>query len=220
MRKLLGVAVVVAMTMTWTGSAMATTSVDDQFYPPDSSPGGLTLGEWQGLYQVWLTEIPTGQNPLYHPDSPRNCELQPGNVVFLGASGSDCTIPAGAAVAFSTAFWECSTAEGLGNTWRALRHCAVDNFRHDFSRATVGLTMKVDGRKLLNRRRWTSITPGEIIRFPKNNIWGADPGKSKSVTKGLFYVMKPMVSGDHHIRLHVNDANLGTFNIDWWLHVA
>lgn len=218
MRKLLGVAMVVALMMTWTGSALATTPTEDQFYPPDSSPGGMTLGAWQGLYQIWLNEIPLGQNPLFHPNGPRNCELQPGNVVFLGASGSDCDIPAGAAMAFSTTFWECSTAEGLGDTWSELRHCAVDNFRTDFSAA--GLTMKVDGYKLLHQRRWTSITPGEIIRFPKNNIWGADPGKSKSVTKGLFYVLKPMSSGDHHVRFHVNDVNFGTFNVDWWLHVA
>ena len=100
-------------------------------FPPDSSPYGTTYPEWLGAYMIWSQETPWPENPLFDPSSPRNCDLQPGgDVVFLGGGGGDCSVPAGAALAFSPAlaWFECSTAEGLGETWRELRTCAREHF--------------------------------------------------------------------------------------------
>ena len=45
----------------------------------------MNYAEWQGAYQVWLTEIPSMDNPIRDPTSSRNCEEQPGgDIVFLG----------------------------------------------------------------------------------------------------------------------------------------
>ena len=187
---------------------------------PNAVRHGMTYAEWEAAYQVWFEEIPLDENPLAHPDSPRNCELQPGNTVFVGASGADCAIPSGAWIGLSTYYWECSTAEGLGDTYRELRRCAEDNFSRDFGSAVSHTILKIDGAKVRHPRRWTFTTPGEIIDFPENNLWGADPGPTKSVTEGTMYLVRPLGDGTHHIRLHVNSAQFGEFNIDYVLHVG
>ena len=188
--------------------------------PPNAVRHGMTYPEWEAAYQIWIEEIPLAQNPQADPASPRNCELQPGNTVFVGASGADCAVPSGAAIGLSTYYWECSTAEGLGNTYRALRKCAEENFVHDFGPQVSHATLRIDGAKVNHPLRWTFTTPGEIIHFPTNNLWGATPGPSKSVTRGLMFIIRSLADGVHHIRLHVNHDVFGKFNIDYTLHVG
>jgi hypothetical protein len=202
------------------GTAAASGEGGNPVAPPNAVRYHMTYPEWEAAYQTWVEEISLGKNPLAHPDSPRNCELQPGNVVFVSASGADCAIPSGAWVGLSTYFWECSTAEGLGDTFRQLRRCAEENAAHDFGPQVSHTTLKIDGTKLNHPRRWTFTTPGEIIDFPKHNLWGADPGPSKSVTAGTLYLVRPLDGGTHHIRLHVNDKVIGQFNVDYWLQVG
>ena len=182
---------------------------------PDAVRHGMTYPQWEGAYQIWVNEIPLGKNPLVHPDSPRNCELQPGNTIFAGASGANCHVPSGASIAFGTYFWECSTAEGLGDTWQQLRRCALDNFQNDLS--SVHVTLSIDGVLVHHPKAWTFLTPGEIIDFPEHNLWGADPGPSKSVTKGTLYIIKSLPEGSHVVHAHVAGTQL---NFDWVFEVG
>jgi hypothetical protein len=36
--------------------------------------------------------------------------------------------------------------------------------------------------------------------FPEENVWDARPGPSRSVTKGLFYMFRPLQRGTHTLR--------------------
>lgn len=207
-------------TMLGSGPASAAGGGASLLAQPDAVRHGMTYAEWEGAYQIWVEEIPLGKNPLVHQDSPRNCELQPGNTVFVGASGADCAIPSGSWVGLSTYFWECSTAEGLGDTFRELRQCAEENAAHDFGPQVSHTILRIDGARVNHPRRWTFTTPGEIINFPTNNLWGVEAGPTKSVTAGTMYLIRPLGTGTHHIRLHVNDEVLGGFNIDYTLHVG
>ena len=198
----------------------ASASAEDLVYAPDAEVLGMTHAEWNGAYNVWLQEIPTPENPLADPLSPRNCEVQPGGeVVFVGSLGSDCSIPAGAAIVFGTAAWECSTAEGLGTTFGQLRRCARENFKIDFSADAIHQRLLIDGQPLKFLRRWVSLTPGEIVDFPEDNIWGAEPGPSKSVTKGFLFILRPLPEGTHRIVDKVTSASIGDFKVVWKLHV-
>jgi hypothetical protein len=190
-------------------------------YPPGSSPHGKSLSQWLGAYQIWLNEIPTPENPLHDPASPLNCALQPGNVVFLGGAGADCTILEGAAIAFTPAlaFWECSTGEGLGETFAELRQCARNNFARDLGPDVYHQRIWIDGHLLKHQRRWVTVSPGEIIDFPQDNIWGAAPGPSKSVTKGFMFVLRPLHEGRHRIRWVLHHDVFGDFNAVWKLRV-
>ena len=189
-------------------------------FPADSSPRGLTYPQWHGLYQIWLNEIPASENPLLDPLSPRNCEpMRGGDVVFLGSFGADCSVPAGTPLVVGTASWECSTAEGLGETFRQLRRCANENFDRDFSPEIFYQKVLIDGVHLKRSRRWVSVTPGEIIDFPEDNIWDAEPGPSRSVSKGFLFVLRGMSPGEHVVFAKVLFEGEHVFDVTWTLHV-
>ena len=221
MKKSLGLAALCVIVVAGLSTpASARRSFDSRMFPPDSDPYGTSYAAWEGAYQVWYNEIPTPDSPYVNPDSPFNCEVQDEVVAFLGASGADCTIPPGAAVAFTTyiGFWECSTAEGLGDTYPQLRHCA----RHNFGRDIEGLLhqrITLDGERIKNLWHWVFLTPGEMIDFPEDNVWGAEPGPSKSVTKGFFFMLQPLSEGDHTIRAKLRHPFVGTLRFVWKLHV-
>jgi hypothetical protein len=190
-------------------------------FPPDSTPLGLTYPQWHGRYQVWENEIPTPENPAVFPDSPANCAPQRGgSVVFLGAFGADCEVPAGTPLVVGTASWECSTAEGLGETFRRLRRCAIENFDRDFGPSAFYQKLTIDGVHVKRTRRWVSVTPGEIIDFPEDNIWDAEPGPSRSVSRGFLFVLRGMSPGEHvvHAKIFVDGEHV--FDVSWNLEVV
>ena len=202
--------------------AASAENADHFLYPPDASPFGQTLSEWLGDYMIWVNEIPTPVNPNVDPLSPENCALQADPIVFLGGAGADCTVPSGASLAFTPflAFWECSTAEGLGETFRELRMCARNNFATDLDLDVYHQRIFIDGQELRHQRRWVTMTPGEIIDFPEDNIWGAVPGPSKSVTKGFMFLLKPLGPGNHRIEWTLHHDVFGDFEAVWDLQVG
>lgn len=216
-----GLAVLAVATVVLAAPGVASAAnANDWVFPPGSSPGGSTYSEWAGAYQIWFESIPVGRNPFVDPTSDENCARQPGGVVFVGPAGGECWLGEHQKLAIAPNFWECSTAEGLGDTWAELRACARDNFARDFDPSIFGTTVKIDGLKVRHPRRWVFETPGEIIHFPVNNLWGAPAGDTKSVTKGFFYILRPLGPGDHHLRIHVRIEGVTSFNIDTWLHVS
>ena len=221
MRKALAVMLMVCLGFGWAGAALGDQEQvrDRRIFPPSSHPFGMSYPEWEGAYQIWLNEIPTPQNPLVDPSSSRNCEVD-GPVVFLGPSGADCRVPEGKALVLGGASWECSTAEGLGMTFEALRRCATENFARDLGRDVVSFTLRIDGKRVSHPRRWTFVTQGEIITFPEDNIWGAVAGPSKSVTKGILWILRPLHGGQHTVRIHVVADQVGAFDFIWRLRVV
>ncbi len=194
-----------------------------KLYPPEAEPFGMSYAEWQGAYQIWLNEIPAPENPIFDPSSPLNCaEQRRGKVVFLGPAGADCAVSDEAALALSPAigFWECSTAEDLGDTWAELRACARDNFARDLDPSKYHQSVFIDGKRLRHQRDWIDLTPGEIIDFPDPNIWNAEPGLSKSVTKGFLFILRPLSEGRHRIVIDVSDEVIGGFHFVWKLNVV
>lgn len=216
---------VVAIAMSVPASADGGGDAARKLYPPDAEPFGMSYAEWQGAYQIWLNEIPAPKNPLVDPASPFNCaEQRRGKVVFLGPSGADCTVSDEAALVVTPAlgFWECSTAEGLGDTWAELRSCARDNFARDLDPDIYHQSVYIDGKRLRHQRSWVDLTPGEIIDFPEPNIWNAEPGPSKSVTKGFLFILRPLHEGRHRIVIDVQADVIGDeqFHWVWKLHVV
>ena len=63
-------------------------------------------------------------------------------------------------------------------------------------------------------------SPGEIIEFPDDNIWGADPGPSKSVTKGFVFILRPLGEGRHRIVVEVAHDVFGEMRWVWKLDVV
>jgi hypothetical protein len=163
---------------------------------------------------TWLQEIPAPKNPVFHPASSRNCEVR-GRVVFMGPFGTGnrvCEVPPGKVIALNhSVIYECSTAEGNGRTYRKLRRCAVSQFEKNFARARVGI--RIDGERLQQPRAWTFTSMGTVVDFPRNNIWGTQAGPSKSVTRGVLFLIKPLDTGRHVI-------TRTTSNLRWRFNVT
>ncbi len=219
-RALLGV-VCLALLVVPATSVSAHPHLGDRVFPPLSRPYGMTYPEWFSGYQVWWNSIPTPVNPAIDPEAPRNCASR-GPVVFGGpfGSGDGCRARAGQAFAFGGPGWECSTAEGLGDTFHELRTCAIENYDIDFAPPAFRTTLRIDGELVRQPRRWTFVTPGEIIDFPEDNIWGAVPGPSKSVSKGVFYIVRPMAVGRHRIVMRVFIEGEYAFAVVWKVKVV
>jgi hypothetical protein len=219
MRKVLVVACVLSLAILSAAPVHAGEATDEVF-GPSATPYGRTYSQWEGLYQIWLNEIPFDTNPFVDPLSDRNCELQQGRVVFVGPSGANCAIPEGKAIAISGGFWECSTLEGLGDTFAELRRCAIDNFAIDFDPAGLQFRVKLDREPVRHPRRWRFVTPGEIIQFPEDNIWGVPGGQTKSVTKGFFYILRPLDEGRHVFKFHIEIQGVDPFDFVYVFHVG
>jgi hypothetical protein len=219
--RLLVVASFVVLSLLSAPVAFGDDSADARLFSPHSEPYGRPYAEWFAEFQEWYNEIPAPVNPLFVPDSPHNCDLEDGKVVFLGVP-TNCKVPEDKAVAFAGGFWECSTAEGLGQTYAELRRCAVDNFARDFNPDVHEFRIWIDGELLRQPRRWTVLTPipSDLINFPENNVWNADPGPSKSVTKGFFYILRPLSEGTHTIKADVHDEAFGDFTLIYKLRVV
>ena len=172
----------------------------EKVWGPLATPYGMSYERWLARWAVWLQEIPVRRNPYPHPGSPRNCEVR-GRAVFMGPSGTGdrrCMVPQRKAVGLTAMAHECSTAEGNGKTYRQLRRCAVRGWRLNGTGFRVDI--RIDGQKVKQPRAWTFTSIGRVVDLPANNIWGAPPGPTKSVTRGLFYMIKPLDPGRHSIR--------------------
>jgi hypothetical protein len=109
--------------------------------------------------------------------------------------------------------WECSTAEGLGRTFAELRRCAIRNWHRDFRHEVFPFTVHIDGRRVQAPRRWTFVTRGEIVMLPEGNVWGVAAGPTRSVTKGVLYILRPLSRGTHTLRLRGRHEELGTIDL-------
>jgi hypothetical protein len=211
---------VIALGVAVASGLPASAAAERPVYPPDAIVRGMTYAEWGGTFSIWLQEIPAPVNPVNDPLSPRNCDVQPGGrAVFVAGPGADCAIPDDAAVVFGTFAWECSTAEGQGETFVQLRQCAKENFARDFNPEAIDQRLLIDGARLQHLRRWVVTTPGEIVNLPENNIWGVEPGRTKSVTKGWLFILRPLDEGTHRIVYRVTESAFGDLKAVWKLHV-
>ncbi len=183
----------------------------------------MTLAQWHGAWQIWINGTPKPINPAHHPNNNQNCSLHDG-VIFLASTPADitCSIPSDTPVAFAglLATWECSTAEGLGSSFDELTRKCTGLFYRDISRRTFNLILTIDGELVRGDRRWVNVTPGEVIDFPENNLWGVEPGPSNSVSKGFFFLLRPLSVGTHEISAKAVDDNFGTFSAVWTLEVT
>jgi hypothetical protein len=129
---------------------------------------------------------------------------QSGPVWYLGGGGKGrggtetrtCTVPAGKALFVSPAGWECSTAQGNGDTLAALRSCA----KGDGDQVTEA-DVTVDGVHLTNLlTRYRFETPLFTLAYPADNFMGVPgPGTTKAVAGNIFVILAPLAAGRHTV---------------------
>lgn len=179
-------------------------------YSPHASPQGRSYARIAGDFAQWAFSIPAPTSPVIHLHSPHGCEVH-GPFVYTGSVGTDgtCPVPRGKAVVISFAGYECSTAEGNGTRFRALRRCARRNFAKTFKPTSYRFRMTLDGNHVPRPRRWTYTSANRVITLPTKNIWHAPPGPTRSSSRGMIYVLRPLSPGTHVLRVHAHDRTMG-----------
>ena len=181
-----------------------------RLYPAGATPQGHSYAAIAGAYANWGFSVPVSTSPVLHPDSPRNCEVH-GDFLYVGSAGTahTCVVQAGTPVVLSFAGYECSTAEGNGATFAKLRRCAQRQFARTFAPDHYRFGLRLDGAPAPHPRRWTFTTTNQVIDLPTKNLWHAPAGPTKSVSRGMVYVLRPLSPGRHIVRVHAVDAEMG-----------
>jgi len=206
-RKLVALlAVVLAVLALGPAPAAQAGSAQIHVYPPQAHPYGHSYGEWLIRAVQWWLATPAPENAVYDHTGAHCAVGQSGPVWYLGGGGKGrggtetrtCTVPAGKALFVSPAGWECSTAQGNGDTLAALRSCA----KGDGDQVTEA-DVTVDGVHLTNLlTRYRFETPLFTLAYPADDIMGRPgPGTTKSMVDGTLVILAPLAAGRHTLDL-------------------
>jgi hypothetical protein len=189
--------------------------------PPSGSveQTGETYGQWSARWWQYALSIPVSTNPLLDPTGAKCGRKQSGPVFFLVgtfastiapsgdvngiANRARCVVPDDRILFFPVLNTECSTAEGNGTTDGALRDCATDSVDQ-----ATHLAVEVDGRPVpgladVKTTRLRAQSPLFTFHLPADNILGLrGPRSSRSVSDGVYVMLKPLAVGRHTIHIH------------------
>jgi hypothetical protein len=198
-------------------------------YPPSSRPYGSTYVQWEMRYFRFIAAIPASKNPASGTDlTGADCAIgQSGPVWYVPNTGVgtsiQCTVPAGKALLLVPIEPECSTAEGNGNTYEALRSCVE---RYVAAIKEVGVT--VDGAHLTDLlTRFLFQTPLFTYTYPADFVWNTavgHPGTTKSVAEGVYVMLAPLAAGHHTVvlseRMGAPWVGKGTYAVTYQLTIG
>lgn len=163
--------------------------------PPTARPLGHSLVEVGTAWNAWALGGPVEANPLLLDacgPSPLDPKLWFGpEAIPGGATEGACQIPAGAMLAISPFFMECSSVEPPpwhGETEAELRSCVETAFGLRRS-----VTVILDGRPLTGLDAWVVTT--RLDTLPAGGLLGPDP--ALTMDRGVFLVLAPQTPGLH-----------------------
>lgn len=171
-------------------------------YPPSARVHGATLVDLAEAWADWAWQ-PADVNPLLNP----RCEASGiGNIWFAPVSIGeaqelDCTLPPGAKLLVTPGGYECSTAEGNGETVAELVACAESLFASEICCGQL----VVDGVPLEDLEPYALTTPGQLLAGP--NLFGDEP--TLSAERGWFILLRPMSVGQHEVFIYDEAPNFG-----------
>jgi hypothetical protein len=201
--------VIVAVLALGPAPAAGAASAQIHVFPPQARPYGHTYSEWEVRFGQWFLAIPAAENPLLDASGAHCAVGQSGPVWFFigfihsGTLVRTCTLPAGKALLLNLSGGECSTAEGNGKTFEALRKCA-----RNYNPPTTEVDATVDEAHLTNLTRYRFATPLYRFAYPAGNILGVHgSGTSQSVEDGIFVMLAPLAAGRHTVVTHIVDPS-------------
>jgi len=170
--------------------------------PPNSTPYGMTYGEWSAKWWEYVFELPQNNHPLADQTGAQCSAGQLGPVFFLvgtmgGAATRTCTIPAGKAILIPIVNSACAIPDD-GNDIEAIK--SVCSSQMDLV-DVESLKVVVDGKELqeLGTYRFTS---------PIFSFMGADPNifypfyggyREFAFADGYWVLLTPLPPGNHTI---------------------
>lgn len=201
---------------TTNSSLEATTGPAIGVFDADSTPFGLTYGDWTARWWQWAYSIPRDIHPAYD-DTGKYCTIEQNGPVwfFPGTYGKpvvrECTIPHGMAILFPILNSECSFAEFPElKTLQQLHNCAKT-----FQDQVIQLQASIDGVDIPESEleKYRIQSPPFNFTLPKDNILGLPANTStQGIADGNWVFLKPLSPGIHEIKFKGNtvDANITT----------
>lgn len=181
-------------------------ALQDQIYPPSSSPYGLSHKNWGiALWQWWLS-IPKEIAPFPDPTKWSPCLIGLGYPVVMLANpiiGLDrpnvtynCDIPADRAI-LVFGITEICSYDATHKTDEDLRKCV--KARNDWAKHQI----IIDGKSVENVEQYRVTTDFFNITYPKDNMLTLPGGTFRTLLDGTWLMLKPLPVGDHRVEVHI-----------------
>ena len=190
--------------------------------PPNSTPYGMTYGQWSDAWWEWALSIPADTNPMLDPDGQNGALGQSGSVWFLAGVGfgvgptveRSLTVPAGKALCFPLVNYVWVNTPQYGDPeWSPDQEAFARGYIGAAIDTAQDLTCQVDGRELNNLQAYRCMTPvggAEMVTLPDGNIFGVEAGTyGPMVTDGYYLMLAPLSAGSHTIQFTAGLAGTG-----------
>jgi hypothetical protein len=198
--------------------------------PPNSSPQGMTYGEWSAKWFKWAYEPPPAQSPVLDSTG-ANCAVgQSGAVWFLAgtlfppgppAVVRKCTIPAGRMLFFPIGNGFCA-GDGFPNGFADERACATG-----FAKGLSGYRAEVDNVSInalqgdVEHNYYRALSPEFDLVLGTDNIFGAPAGTySPGAGDGVYLMLAPLSPSRHTIHFHADISGGGQIDATYNLTVG
>lgn len=171
-----------------------------EVFSTSTRPYGKGYSEWSEEWIKWAFSITKQCNPVTDDDG-RNCaQGQRGPVWFLagtlgGSVKRRCVVPRGSAILFPIVAKECSFAEDKDLKTESELIARTNEAMNN----VTNMKATIDNTDLLSLHQYRIHSRVFDLTFPKNNIYGVEPGVTKSVTDGYWIILKPLSLGKHKI---------------------
>ena len=207
---------------------------------PNSSPFGLSYGDWSAAWWQWASALPVPGHPLFDETGAQCGAGNSGPVWFLGGvineTGSavrNCALPSGTTVFFPILNVECSNVEGNGVNAVELRACAVS-----FMELATDMVAEIDGERIPHLQRFRVQSGTFPFALPDDNFFqffgvtAATPGTCffpaeggncepyLSFGDGVYLMAGPLSDGQHTIHIHGTFSGIFTLDVVYHLTVG
>jgi hypothetical protein len=196
-------------------------------FPSDSTPFGMTYGDWATAWFQYAFSIPASENPLLDTTGVDCGVGQSSDPVFFlaescmiagGKVTRSCTVPAGKALLAPITVVECSTVDPPPfqvNDGQEARTCAA-NVANGIGLNTLHLS--IDGVKIPGLQHYRAQSPFYTFVMPaEDNIFGLN-GVTSGVSgaDGYWVMLKPLSPGSHVLHFGGDYASgpMAGLNID------
>ncbi len=219
----------VLLTLTTGTLAQAKGNPNPGILPPNSTPFGLTYGQWNARWWQWALGQPKSTNPVLDTTGEFCATGQKGKVWFLagmltsdqpgsGTAVRSCTIPTGKAIFFpiANAFYIADAGETAEIAQQKAQE-AVDT--------ATDLSAEIDGVPVEEISRYRIKPPLPIFNFtfPLDNVYDLTQAEVEfynnqpASADGYYLMLAPLSRGTHEIHLHA--VFPGTYPIDVTYHL-
>ena len=213
-----------------------------EIWPPDTSPYGLSYGQWGDLWWQWAWSMPVTENPLLDQNGDWAANRQSGPVWFLAGTtfswaepaqhilARAVTIPAGKALFFPVANSIWVNLPDFGDLpWSPKQEAYARRVNTKGVNSAYNLSCEIDGWAVKGLADYRGRTPqqGEfMVYIPEDDIWGLGgwglpvPGTyGPCVQDGIYLMLAPLAAGEHTIHFAASWPDGNGLDITYYLTV-